>query len=152
MSHYESTSTFSVSKWDEAPYREIDGVVRLTMAEVAQSYSGSLSGQSEIRYLMLYPSDGVTTFTGLEHFTGSLGGRDGSFGIRWDGEDDGTAARGRGTIVSGSGTGALTGLTGEASYEATRSGDVAFSISYTLDEPTRSRRIAKVVCTRDDRA
>lgn len=134
MSHHESTSSLSVTSWDEAPYREIEGVVKLMMAEVAQTYSGSLSGRSEIRYLMLYPSDGVTTFTGLEHFTGSLGDRDGTFGIRWNSEDDGTAARGRGTIVAGSGTGALTGLAGEASYEATRSGDVAFSISYTLDE------------------
>ena len=134
MSHYESSAVFSVTRWDEAPYRTIDGTVKLVMAEVEQSYTGSLTGQSEIRYLMLYPSEGtITTFTGLEYFAGSLDGRDGSFGIRWDGHDDGTAARGRGTIVAGSGTGALTGLGGEASYEATRSGDVGFSISWDLD-------------------
>ncbi len=136
MSPHESTSSFSVSRWDEAPYREIEGIVKCTMAEVAQTYTGQLSGQSEIRYLMLYPSDGATTFIGLEYFTGSLDDRDGTFGIRWNGEDDGTAARGRGTIVAGSGTGALAGLTGAASYEATRSGDVAFSISYTVSGST----------------
>ena len=136
VSHHETTAVFSVSRWDEAPYREIDGTVKLVLAEVEQTYTGSLSGQSEIRYLMLYPNDGVTTFTGLEYVTGSLDGRDGSFGIRWDGHDDGTAARGRGTIVADSGTGGLTGISGEASYEATRSGDVAFSISWDLDATT----------------
>ena len=136
MTHHETTASFSVSRWEEAPYREIDGAVKLTMAEVEQTYAGSLSGQSEIRYLMLYGTDGITSFTGMEYFTGSLDGRDGSYGIRWDGHDDGTAARGRGTIVAGSGTGALTGLSGEASYEATRSGDVAFSLSYDLDATT----------------
>ena len=133
MTRHESIATFSVTRWDEAPYREIDGAVKLVMAEVEQAYTGSLSGRSEIRYLMLYASGDVTTSTGLEYVTGTLEGRDGSFGIRWDGEDDGTAARGRGTIVTGSGTGALVGLSGEASFEATRSGDVAFSLSWELN-------------------
>ena len=134
MSHHESTATFSVTRWDEAPYREIDGTVKLVLAEVQQTYTGDLSGQSEIRYLMLYPNEGITSFTGLEYFTGSLDGRDGSFGIRWDGHDDGTAARGHGTIVVDSGTDALAGLSGEVSYEATRSGDVAFSFSWDLHD------------------
>ncbi len=136
MRHHESAATFSVTRWDEAPYREIDDTVKLVMAEVEQTYTGSLAGTSEIRYLMLYPTEGITTFTGLEYVTGSLDGHVGSFGIRWDGHDDGTAARGRGEIIADSGTGALAGLSGEASYEATRSGDVAFSITYELGTPS----------------
>ncbi len=133
MSQHESTSAFTVAKWEENPYREIEGSAKLVLAEVEQTYTGSLTGQGEIRYLMLYPIEGIiTTFTGLEYFTGTLDGHDGSFGIRWNGEDDGTAARGRGTVVDGSGTGALAGLSGEASYEATRSGDVAFALRYEL--------------------
>lgn len=132
MSHHESTSTFAISTWEEKPYRE-DGGMKLTLAEVTQTYSGSLVGQAEIRYVMLYPGEGITTtFTGLEYFTGALDGHEGAFGLRWNGEDDGTAARGRGTVIEGSGTGALAGLAGEATYEATRSGDIAFSLSYEL--------------------
>ena len=134
MSHHVSTSAFTVSKWEEHSYRQIEGAAKLTMAEIEQAYSGGLIGRSEIRYLMLYPGEGITTtFTGLEYFTGVLDGHDGNFGIRWNGEDDGTAARGRGTVVKGSGTGTLTGLSGEASFEATRGGDVAFTLRYDLD-------------------
>ena len=134
MSHHVSTGAFTVSKWEENPYQEIEGAAKLTMAEIEQVYSGGLIGRSEIRYLMLDPGEGITTtFTGLEYFTGVLDGHDGSYGIRWNGEDDGTAARGRGTVVEGSGTGALASLSGEASYEATRSGDVAFTLRYDLD-------------------
>lgn len=132
MPQYQSTSSFSVSSWAETPYRELDGTAKLVSAEVAQTYTGSLTGQSEIRYLMMYPVSGVTTFTGIEHFIGLLDGRDGSLGIRWNGHDDGTAARGTGVVIPGSGTGELAGISGEASYEATRSGDVAMSLIYEL--------------------
>ncbi len=133
MSQHESTGTFTISKWDENPYREMERAAKLTMAEIEQTYTGGLTGRGEIRYLMLYPGEGIiTTFTGLEYFTGTLDGHAGTFGIRWNGEDDGTAARGRGAIIEGSGTGALAGLSGEASYEATRSGDVAFTLRYDL--------------------
>jgi hypothetical protein len=132
MARHEATSEFSVSSWDEQPYRERSDAPKLTMAEVVQTYTGSLTGTSEIRYLMLYPDNGVTTFTGIESFAGSLDGRDGALAIRWNGADDGTAARGVGTIIPGSATGALAGISGDASYEAGRSGEVTMSLSYEL--------------------
>lgn len=132
MTHHLTSNSFSVSSWDENPYRELDGAAKLTVAEVVQTYSGSLVGTSEIRYLMLYPSSGVTTFTGIEYFSGSLDGRTGSLGIRWIGEDDGTAARGTGTIITGSGTDALIGISGDASYVADHIGEITMSLQYDL--------------------
>ncbi len=61
MSHHVSTGAFTVSKWEENPYQEIEGAAKLNMAEIEQAYSGGLIGRSEIRYLMLYPGEGITT-------------------------------------------------------------------------------------------
>lgn len=133
MAQQQAISSFSIGSWEENPYREITGTARLTEAVVTQTYTGSLVGASEIRYLMLSPTEGVTTFTGIEFFSGALDGRDGAFGIRWNGEDDGTAARGTGSLIPSSGTDALAGIRGDASYEATRSGEITMSLRYDLD-------------------
>ena len=73
------------------------------------------------------------TYTGYERFTGSLGGRAGSFVLRLDGGFEKGVARTSWTVVEGTGTGDLTGLTGEGGYVA-RQGEpeVAYELRWSL--------------------
>lgn len=122
-------STFQVVSWDEHPYHEGDGEPRLTRATVTKTLHGDLEGQALVEYLMVHRSDGTATFVGIERVTGTLGGRSGSFVLEHRGTFEGGTARAMCRIITDSGTGELTGLEGEASFEATGR-EAPFTLDY----------------------
>jgi Protein of unknown function (DUF3224) len=104
-----------IKSWDEKPYRELDDGQRFTRADVVQAVSDdSVEADVTSESLMFYTADGTATYVGLMRFSGRLGDRSGSFVLRCEGTYDGTHARGTYTVVAGSGTGDLTGLSGTA--------------------------------------
>ena len=113
-------STFEVTKWDEKPYYEKEGELKLTHASVEKTFHGDIEGTSTLEYVMAYPTNGVTSFVGIEHIQGQLGPRAGSFVIQHTGTDDGQQATGQWHIVPGSGTGELKGLKGQGAFSAGR--------------------------------
>lgn len=112
-----ATSTFENRGWDEEPYHEADGR-RLTKARARYAYDGDQRGDSTVEYLMAYAPDGDAHFVGLEHFTGTLGGRAGAFVVQHAGTWRGGAVRTTFEVVPGSGTGGLTGLRGGGTFES----------------------------------
>ena len=115
-----ASSTFEIKGWDETPYQELEGGAKLTRASVRKVFHGDLEAESTLEYLMAYPGDGSASYVGLEHVVGRLGGRAGSFIIQHTGADDGQAATGTWSVVPGSGTGDLRGLSGQGNFSATR--------------------------------
>ena len=106
-----------IKNWDENAYRE-DGDRKFTRAEVALAgVDGGPSGTFES--LLFYRPDGTSAYVSVMALTGTLSGRSGSFVLTGDGSFDGTTARGSMTVVEGSGTGELTGITGTASSAST---------------------------------
>jgi hypothetical protein len=125
-----ATATFEVKNWDEKPYKELDGGAKFTRASVSNAYQGDIEGESTIEYLMFYQGDGPTTFVGLEHVVGRVGGRAGSFVLQHSGADDGRAAKATYFVIPGSGTGDLHGLRGKGKATLSRQ---AQSYPITLD-------------------
>ena len=127
-----ATGTFTISNWDEQPYAEAEGAPKLTHARVTISYRGELEGEGTYGLLMVY-HQADATYTGYERFTGSLGGRSGSFVLRLEGGFEDGAARTTWTVVEGSGTGDLEGLKGEGGYLA-KQGDpeVAYELRWSI--------------------
>ncbi len=113
-----ANATFKIKTWDEKPYDEIDGAPKLTRAKVTKTYHGDIEGESTLEYLMMYRQDGTASFVGLERVVGSLGGRSGSFVLQHKGTFEGGKAKVEYFVVSGSGTGELSGLRGEGSFAA----------------------------------
>lgn len=107
-----------VSHWDETPYDELNDGPKLTRARVCNRYEGDLDGESWEEYLMLYPGPQSGSFVSLERFIGCLGEQQGSFVLQGVGTYANGVARGRLTIIPGSGTGELTGLRGEGDFIA----------------------------------
>ena len=70
-----TTATFEVKSWDEKPYHESDGQLKLTRASVSKAFHGDLEGESTLEYLMAYPGNGSACFVGLEHVVGRLDDR-----------------------------------------------------------------------------
>ena len=127
-----ATGTFTIKGWDEQPYAEAEGAPKLTHARVTTTYSGELDGEGTSGLLMIY-DQADATYAGYERFTGSLGGRSGSFVLRLDGGFQDGAARTSWTVVEGSATGDLAGLQGEGGYLA-KQGDpeVAYELRWSI--------------------
>ncbi len=115
----QAKASFAVTSWDEKtwegqPGSEIKGAKR-THSVVGYNYEGDLVGESTLHYLMSYTEDGPGSFVGIEHITGTLGGRSGSFDVQHVGTFE--PVRATLTVVPGSATGELAGLRGQAEVE-----------------------------------
>lgn len=121
---HKATCRFTVSSWDERVVTDIDGEGTtygetyyprrgISRAEVAYTYSGDLEGTSQMAYLMGYRG-GDDLVLGLERFTGSVDGHEGSCVLQHTGSHDSSSVRAHVRVVPGMGTGALESLRGEA--------------------------------------
>ena len=113
-----ANATFQVTNWDEKPFDEIDGGAKLTRATITKAFLGDIEGDATVEYLMVYRPDGTATFVGVERISGKLGEKSGSFVLEHVGTFEKGTAKATCRVVSGSGTGELTGLQGEGSFEA----------------------------------
>ena len=115
----------------EPPFLEQDGL-RLNHNVVRKEFSGDLVGVSEAQMITAYTATaGSAGYVAIEHFTGSVGGRSGSFVLQHSGlmnKGDGQLAV---TIVPDSGTGELAGISGTLEIENDR-GRHFYTLDYEL--------------------
>ena len=130
----EATATFTVESWDEAPWDEQADLPKLTRATVEKSLSGDLEGTSTTVWLMSYGADGSADFVGIERVKCTVGGRAGSFVLQHIGRFDDGAARASLVVIPGSGTGDLSGLSGEGSFVADPNGSITLELSFVSSE------------------
>ena len=124
----QATGTFKIDAWDEQPYAD-----KLTRAQVKATYSGDIEGQGETEWLMCYREDKTADFVGFQRIVGSIGERSGSFVFESTGAFDGKEAAGPITIVQGSGTGDLAGITGSGTFSAPMGGEPSVSLEYDFE-------------------
>jgi len=124
-----ATSAASPVKWDEKPYNDLPSPTRMTKASVEFAFKGQLDGQGQTEYLMFYseynekdPHKATAVYLGLTRFKGSLNGKSGSFVMEEHGTFREGVANSVSTIVAGSGTEQLKGITGTVKASATQQG------------------------------
>jgi Protein of unknown function (DUF3224) len=129
-----ASGSFKIEGWDEKPYTEIEGGRKLTQASVKQAFSGDIEGEGAVEWLMCYRPDQTADFVGLQRIAGRLGNRSGSFVLtQTAGTFDGKEARGELSVVPGSGTGELSGLSGTGEFRAPVGGQPSITLDYDLD-------------------
>jgi hypothetical protein len=101
------TGWINVTHYDPQP-----GDEGLTAVHLTQDFTGGLVGTGTACFHMAQLPDGSAHFTGLERFTGTLAGRSGSFLMRNSGVLKDGAVTSEWLILTGSGTGELTGIRG----------------------------------------
>ncbi len=124
---------FAIRNWEEQPYREGENAPKLTRARVKKDLTGDIEGQGEVEYLMMYRADGTAVFVGLEHVTGTIGGRSGSFVLQRTGVFEGGLAKESYSVVPGSGTGGLAGIEGRGATAVGHGMEHPFELEYELD-------------------
>jgi hypothetical protein len=127
-----ANARFAIKSWDEKPYSEGPDLPKLTRASVSKTYTGDISGEGQVEYIMMYRSDGSATFLGLERITGRLAGKTGSFVLQRTGVFEGGQAKETYSIIPGSGTGELHGLTGDGRSAVGHGMEHPFTLSYEL--------------------
>jgi hypothetical protein len=80
-------------------------------------YNGDIEGEATIQYLVSQNGDGKGNFVALEKVTGSVGSRSGSFVFQRIGTFDNGKIKETLTVMPGSGTDELNGLSGQATFE-----------------------------------
>jgi len=127
-----ANATFQVTGWDEQQYAEHGDAGKLTEAKVTQQIEGDLEGSSDVRWLMAYSADDRADFVGIQTVTGSLAGKKGSFVLRSAGTFDGKVAEADVTVVEGSGTDQLAGLTGTGRFTSPMGDTATVTLDYSL--------------------
>jgi hypothetical protein len=132
------TGTFQtklkIASWDERPYRELADGSKFSRADVvlADGTDSITSGVSEA--LLYYRPDGTSSYVMLMSLTANLDGKSGTFVLRGEGSYDGTTARVALSVIDGSQTGDLAGLSGTIESVSTHA-DYPFmplTVSYTI--------------------
>ena len=124
---------FDVNINPDPPYLDHDGI-KLNRNSVTKDYSGDLVGPAEAQMLAAYTdTPGSAGYVAIEHFTGSLHGKSGSFvlqhhGIMNRGEGQLTVA-----IVPDSGTGNLAGISGALQIDINDEGQHLYTLEYELE-------------------
>jgi hypothetical protein len=125
-------ATFAIKSWDEKPWQEGDALPKVTRASVIKTYTGDITGDGRVEYVMCYRPDGTATFVGLERIVGTLAGRGGSFVLQRVGAFEGGQAKEEYSVVPGSGTGGLERLTGKGTSSVGHGMSHPFSLEYEL--------------------
>ena len=125
--------SFEVTGGTEDPYDELEGGTKLTHASGSQAFSGDISGEGAVHWLMLYRADKTAHFVGLQRISGSVGGRTGAFVASAEGDHDGTGSTISFSIIPGSGTSGLKGISGTGSLVAKGGPKGTYELEYTLE-------------------
>ncbi|HEU4388479.1 MAG TPA: DUF3224 domain-containing protein [Blastocatellia bacterium] len=130
-----ATGTFKITSWDEKPCDEGWDGARVTRASVTQNISGDVEGEARLEYVMTYCTGGSASYVVTIRVAGKLDGRSGGFVAEGRGNyADGTATCDF-TVVSGAGSGELTGLRGTGSFTAKHAEypNVPFTFDYHFE-------------------
>ncbi|WP_199433900.1 DUF3224 domain-containing protein [Qaidamihabitans albus] len=128
---------FTMRTWDEKVVAGPEDGPRYAHAHTTFAYTGVIEGTSTCDYLVYYASEGYEgdgqTSPGFELIEGTVGGRTGSFLVRHDVGYDANGIRDTWTVIPGSATGELTGLTGTG-HMAGNSESMPYTFDYSLPE------------------
>jgi len=126
-----ASSSFTNDRYDEDPYAAADGT-ELSRVHISRTFTGDLEGESTAE-LMIAKSEGGGGYIGHDRIAGTLGGKSGSFVFQHGGIMGPAGVSNTGTIVPGTGTGELGGISGEGTMLADDEGNHTLTLTYVLD-------------------
>ena len=83
---------FENKSWDENTIEAI-GDGKVSHASVQQSFTGDITGDSNVDWHMYYAPDGTASFVGLQRIAARIGDRTGTLVVQSTGVFDGKEAR-----------------------------------------------------------
>lgn len=132
MTEY-AKGTFTIDGWDQETFDEAEGAT-LAQATVTKTFTGDLTGTSSTRILMCTtPVETSAAYVGFERFSGTVGGRTGTFVLHHSATADADAGQAlHWAIVPDSGTGDLRTIRGAGQITVDADGGHSYTVEYTL--------------------
>jgi len=127
-----ATGTFEVAVTPADPEVKEAGL-GLSRYTLAKTFSGGMTGSGVGQMLAGGPSEQVGTYVALERFVGTLDGREGAFLLAHRGDMNAEGYTLSITVVPGSGTGELAGISGDFALTIA-GGEHRYDLSYRLPE------------------
>jgi hypothetical protein len=111
-----ATARITVRHSEAKPYDQSDGP-ELVDVRLTETFSGDIEGESPVRALQVLRSDHSASLVSLQKFRGKLAGRQGTFVLQGSETVENGKIEATWFVVSGSGTGELTGLRGAGGFK-----------------------------------
>jgi hypothetical protein len=125
-----ASAPFTNDRYDEAPYGEADGA-EVSRVHISRTFTGDLEGSSAAE-LLIAKSGGGGGYVGHDRITGTLRGKTGGFVFQHTGLMGPEGVTNTGTIVPGTGTGELEGITGDGTMLADEEGSHTLTLVYEV--------------------
>ena len=116
---------------DAETYDDREGAT-LGRIHIERSFQGDLEGEATAELLTATAENGVAVYLALDRISGHLDGREGSFVLQHRGVLSADGAEVDGAIVPGSGTGELTGISGQGAMTVDDKGTHRLTLEYEL--------------------
>lgn len=99
--------------------RPYDETMSPTLMEIHlnETFTGDINGESPVRAIQVLRADKSASLISMQRFRGTLGGRKGTFILQGSEIVENGKIKATWFVVSGSGTGDLSGLRGEGGFE-----------------------------------
>lgn len=123
---------FQIMEWNESTFSENANGSKQSHAKIKQTYHGDLMGESTLQYLMAYQTQANAVFVGYETINTTISNKRGQFIMQHTGTFENGVASSTFSIVEGSGTEQLVGISGQGSFKSTEGGKADYQLSYTL--------------------
>lgn len=130
-----ATGTFDITRWDEHVYAQPEGST-LARVEMGKAYRGDVEGSGAATLLTAGTEIGPAGYVGMEHVSGRLHGRRGTYLLQLQHHAGAEAGRALATVVPGSGTGELRGIRGQVLFTIEENGEHRWTLDYELAPPT----------------
>ena len=130
---------FTVESGGEDSYEMLDNGIRLTHAQGTQKFTGDIKGDGAVHWLMVYRGDKTAKFVGMQRISGTIGGHSGTFVLSAEGVHDSNGSKIKLTVVPGSGSGDLEGLSGKGKLENPGAKTGTYELEYSLRGATPRR-------------
>ena len=117
---------YLITAWDESPYLTHDNGSKQTLAIINQLYSGDITGNADIHYVMSYQVDESAQFVGFETLTCKTKDKQGTLVLQHIGLFANGIAKSQFTVVAGSGTEDFKNVTGTGEYSSTENGQAKY--------------------------
>ena len=125
-----ASAPFTNDRYDEDADAEADGV-ELSRVHISRTFGGDLDGESSAE-LMIAKSEGGGGYIGHDRIAGTLAGRSGTFVFQHTGLMGPDGVTNTGTVVPGTGTGELEGISGDGTMLADEDGNHTLTLTYEL--------------------
>lgn len=128
-----AAGTFLTTSYDMQPFHEREGAPSLYHYKQNNTFSGDVQGEGTNQNVVVMSADGSATFIGYERIVGKVGDRSGSFILQHTGKTEGGITSGTWTVVPGSGTDQLKGLTGSGGFSYDGNENTPYTFEYSFE-------------------